>query len=163
MKFHEFYDTLRKHQDKKLIFFYDFQPLRPDYHITEVKHVCIDSVNCGAGVEFWHETVIQLWNEPNSLGWDAEESKHMTVVKAMKILAKVDMMRTFSPNSEVKIEFSDVNLPLVQTLVSEIQFSEKEVAVWLVGQSADCKAKDVCGVKLDVVQPCCSPDSGCCS
>ena len=164
MKFSEFFEILKQNQDKELLFGINgpSTPIPPDYHITEVKHASIDSVNCGAGVDSWNETVIQLWEEPNSLGWESDKSKHMTVLKALKILSKVDFLRSFDPGSEVKFEYSNKNIPLVQMNVLDVKCVDDEtLVVKLTTQMADCKAKEICGIKLDVVQSCCS-EPGCC-
>ena len=68
MKTHEFLTILNEHQDKRLYF--EYQPnqlVAPNYHITEIKHVHIDSVDCGAQTDNWTETVVQLWESPMEL------------------------------------------------------------------------------------------------
>ena len=49
MKTQEFLNLMNEHQDKSLLF--EYMPNRlvqPSYHITEVKHLNIESVDCGA-------------------------------------------------------------------------------------------------------------------
>ena len=65
MKTQEFLTLLAKHQDKSLLFEYALNQIVPaNYHITEVKHVTIDSVDCGAKTDTWKETVIQAMGKP---------------------------------------------------------------------------------------------------
>ena len=69
MKTQELFNTLKEHQDKALLF--EYEPnifVKANYHITEVKHISIDSVDCGAKTNNWNETVIQLWESPNESG-----------------------------------------------------------------------------------------------
>ena len=67
MKTQEFLDLLKSHQDKSLLFEYTAgQMVGANYHITEVKHTTIESVDCGGRMDAWNETVIQLWESPMS-------------------------------------------------------------------------------------------------
>lgn len=69
MKTEEFLQILKQHQDKSLLFEYAPNLLvGANYHITEIKHITVDSVDCGAGVDAWKETIVQLWEDLTSLG-----------------------------------------------------------------------------------------------
>ena len=92
MKTQEFLNILKEHQGKSLLFEYAPNLLvGANYHITEVKHVTIDSVDCGAGVDAWKETIIQLWEDPNELG----KTVFMSTYKALGILSKVAKMKSY--------------------------------------------------------------------
>ena len=62
-----------------------------NYHITEVKHITVDSVDCGAQTDSWKETIIQLWESPNELG----KTEFMSAYKALAILKKVGKMKSY--------------------------------------------------------------------
>jgi len=65
MKTNEFLSLLKEHADKSLLFEYKSGHfVGANYHITEVKNISIESVDCGAGTDFWKETIIQLWESP---------------------------------------------------------------------------------------------------
>ena len=69
MKTQEFLNLLEKNSSKNLLFEYAPNLLvGANYHITEVKHITVDSVDCGAQTDSWKETIIQLWESPNELG-----------------------------------------------------------------------------------------------
>ncbi len=69
MKTNELFDLLSQHTGKSLLFEYSPGRLvQANYHITEVKHMQIDSVDCGARTDAWKETIIQLWESPEELG-----------------------------------------------------------------------------------------------
>ena len=79
-----------KIKDKSLLF--EYTPglfVGANYHITEVKHISIDSVDCGARTDAWKETIIQLWESPNEL----DKKEFMSVYKALAILNKVGKMK----------------------------------------------------------------------
>ena len=63
MKTNEFLSVLKENTTKSLVF--EYAPGRlvgANYHITEVKNITIDSVDCGSGTDFWKETIIfQEW------------------------------------------------------------------------------------------------------
>ena len=85
-----------------------------NYHITEVKHVTIDSVDCGSKTDFWKETIIQLWESPQEIG----KTQYMSVYKALSILRKVGKMKAFDLNAEVKFEYSNSAFNTAQLFVS---------------------------------------------
>jgi len=62
MKTNEFLELLKKNPDVELTFEYDKDRFIPDtYHITEVKNVTIDSVDCGGNSDSYTQTIVQLW------------------------------------------------------------------------------------------------------
>ena len=66
MKTSKFLSLLREHTNKSLVFEYQIgKTVGANYHITEVQHVKIDSVDSGAGRDYWNETNIQLWESPD--------------------------------------------------------------------------------------------------
>ena len=76
MKTQELFNILEQNQDKSLLFEYaPKQLVGANYHITEVKHLTIDSVDCGAQTDAWKETIIQLWESPLERG----KTEYMTV------------------------------------------------------------------------------------
>ena len=61
MKTQEFFNVLEQHKDKSLLFEYAPNLLvGANYHITEVKHILVDSVDCGSQTDSWRETIVQL-------------------------------------------------------------------------------------------------------
>jgi len=160
MKTQEFLNTLKDHQDKSLLFEYAPNLLvGANYHITEVKHVTIDSVDCGAGVDAWKETVIQLWEDPNELG----KTTFMSAYKAMGILSKVGTMRSYTTDAEVRIEYSNANFHTAQLFVNDYEIRNNNIIFKLASQATDCKAKEACGIQVEVeASGSCAPGSGCC-
>ena len=66
----EFLQTLENHPNLPLYFEYKTGAFaRPDYHITEVKNVHFDTVDCGGVQNEWKEVHVQIWEsempEPN--------------------------------------------------------------------------------------------------
>lgn len=169
MKTQEFFKVLEVNKDKSLLFEYAPNLLvGANYHITEVKHTKVDSVDCGSQTDAWNETIIQLWESPLELG----KTEYMSVFKAAAILKKVGEMKPYDLDSEVKFEYSNANFHTAQLFVNDFEIKENNLIIKLAIQKTDCKAKELCGVPEQVVElaekvvekveSCCSPNSGCC-
>ncbi|MFC4635235.1 DUF6428 family protein [Dokdonia ponticola] len=163
MKTHQFIDLLKAHQGKSLLFEYAPNLLvGANYHITEVKHVTIDSVDCGAGVDAWKETIIQLWEDPRELG----KTEFMSAYKAMAILSRVGKMKPYVMDAEVRIEYSNANFHTAQLYVNDYEIRGNNLLFKLAGQPTDCKAKETCGITEPAAVTAqageCTPGGGCC-
>ncbi|RMB63443.1 hypothetical protein EAX61_03365 [Dokdonia sinensis] len=162
MKTQEFLNLLKEYQGKSLLFQYAPNLLvGANYHITEVKHITVDSVDCGAGVDAWKETIIQLWEDPNELG----KTEFMSAYKAMAILSRVGKLKPYVIDAEVKIEYSNANFHTAQLFVNDYEIRGTNLMFKLASIPTDCKAKEACGIQPENVikaQGSCAPGSGCC-
>jgi len=165
MKTQELFNILKEHQDKYLLF--EYSPNRligANYHITEVKHISIDSVDCGAQTDAWKETIIQLWESPSELA----KTEYLSSFKALGILNKVGNMKPYNFDSEVKFEYSNATFHTAQLFVNDFEIQGKNLIIKLAIEKTDCKAKTACGVVEKVKEvviseeSCCSPDGNCC-
>lgn len=157
----EFITLLAEHQDKSLLF--EYAPgmlVGTNYHITEVKHIAVESVDCGAGTDSWNETVIQLWESPSELG----KPDYMTAYKALGILRKVGTMKAYDMDATVKIEYGNTMFHTTQLHITGFQVQERRIVVKLAVNPTDCKAKEACGIieAAEVTANACAPGSGCC-
>ena len=140
MKTQEFLQILESNTNTSLLFEYTSgQLVGANYHITEVKHVSVDSVDCG---------------------------EYMTSHKALEILNTVGKIKTYDLNSEVKIEYSNSLFHTAQLFVSDFELSNGKLLFKLDIEKTDCKAKEICGVnepvELASEGSSCAPGSGCC-
>lgn len=165
MNTQELLKVLEDHQDKFLLFEYEPNSLvGANYHITEVKHISIDSVDCGARTDTWKETIIQLWESPSEIG----KTEYMSAYKALGILNKVGEMKPYDLNSEVKFEYSNNTFHTAQLFVNDFEIQGNNLIIKLGVKKTDCKAKSTCGVVEKVKEVvlsdelCCSPDGNCC-
>ena len=163
MKTTDFFELLNTHKNKELLF--EYRPghfVGANYHITEVKNIIVDAVDCGARTDFWKETVIQLWESPK----EKDKTEFMTAFKALGILNKVDRIKPMEKSAEVKFEYSNNHFHTAQLFVDDYVYNEQKIILKLAIEKTDCKAKEECGV---VVEPAineangsCAPGSGCC-
>ncbi|MCJ7465726.1 MAG: DUF6428 family protein [Maribacter sp.] len=163
MKTYEFLSLLKEHANKRLHFEYKAgHEIGANYHITEVKNVSIDSVDCGAGTDFWKETIIQLWESPLEI----ENPEYMTTYKALGILSKVDTIKPMEKDVEVKFEYSNPQFHTAQLFVQGFEIKGNTLLMKLGIAQTDCKAKETCGVPAVEAhhneEACCQPGSGCC-
>lgn len=161
MKTQELFTLLENNRNKSLLFEYaPNQTVAANYHITEVKHITIDSVDCGANTDAWKETIIQLWESPKEAG----KTEFMTVSKALSILKKVGNMKPYNLDSEVKFEYSNATFHTAQLYVNDYEVKNENLLLKLAVEKTDCKAKESCVVpeEENTTSSCCSPSSGCC-
>ncbi|MEX0272882.1 MAG: DUF6428 family protein [Flavobacteriaceae bacterium] len=156
----DFLGLLEENTDKSLLFEYaPGQRVPPSYHITEVKNIHVDAVDCGARTDSWKETVVQLWESPK----EKDKTEFMSVFKALGILKKVDRMKPMERESEIKFEYGNSVFHTAQLNVSGYEMNEKNLVVRLSVAPTDCKAKDECGVPETANEvAACTPGSGCC-
>lgn len=157
-----FLNILGNHKDKELLFQYAPNLMvGANYHITEVKHITVDSVDCGAQTDAWKETVVQLWESPNEL----DKTQYMTAGKALQIFEKVGKMKAYNSNAVVKIEYGNATFHPTQQFIEDVTVRGNQLVVQLSLDAVRCKANDICGVpekELEVGAACCAPSSGCC-
>ena len=161
MKTHELFSVLKEHNSTSLLFQYaPNQLVGANYHITEVKHIKVDSVDCGGQVDSWNETVIQLWESPTEIG----KTEFMSSGKALEILDKVGLMKEYDSEAVVKFEYSNALFHTAQLFVSGVNLMGTNLVINLSVADTDCKAKELCGVPEQVseTENSCAPGSGCC-
>ena len=164
MNTQELFTVLGNNKNKSLLFEYaPNQLVGANYHITEVKHITIDSVDCGAQTDAWKETIIQLWESPKELG----KRDFMKVDKAISIFELVGTKKPYIFDAEVKFEYSNATFHTAQLFVNDFEVIGEDLIIKLAVEKTDCKAKDLCvPVKKEKVTSLevanCSPESGCC-
>jgi len=162
MKTNEFLEVLNQHKSKELLFEYTTGHfVGANYHITEIKNITVDSVDCGAGVDFWKETIVQLYESPEEL----DKTEFMTADKALAILNRVDAIKPMVKDAELKLEYSNANFHTAQLFVNDVVWNDKRIIIKLAVEKTDCKAKETCGVPVEAEatsQSSCAPGTGCC-
>ena len=163
MKTKEFLQLLESNNDSTLLFEYaPGQLVGANYHITEVKHISVESVDCGGQTDAWNETIVQLWESPSELG----KTEYMTSYKALKILNRVGNIKPYDLDSEVKIEYSNSLFHTAQLFVARVEINKGKLLFKLAVEKTNCKAPELCELKetaASVSEPKgCAPGSGCC-
>lgn len=162
MKTKEFLSLLAEYQSLALHF--EYMPgafVGANYHITEVKHLSIDAVDCGGQADAWNETLIQLLESPTP----SFKKEYMTAYKALAILKKVGRLKPYDLEAEIKFEYSNSQFHTAQLFVNDSVIQEDKLILRLGVKRTECKASELCGIVEDIketVEACCSPEGGCC-
>ena len=162
MKTKEFLSLLRENGNKELVFDYNRGALvGANYHLTEVKNISVDSVDCGAGTDFWKETIVQLWESPSEL----DKTEYMSVAKALQILNRVNGIKPMDLEAEVKIEYGNASFHTAQLFIDTFEIFKDRLLVKLAVEKTDCKAREECVVAVEIdteKEAVCTPGGGCC-
>lgn len=129
------------------------------YHVTEVKAVTIEAMDCGGQPSMWRETVVQL------MDGTAEEAKagFMTNRKFLTIYDRVVRHVPVRDDAELRFEYGNAVLPAMQYHVAHVEPRADRVVVHLRTPGVQCKAGDSCGVPAGDLAEGCAPETGCCS
>ena len=161
MKTNTFLELLKTNKEKSLLFEYQAgQFVGANYHITEVKNIQVEAVDCGARSDSWKETVIQLWESPD----EKETVSFMSAYKALGILNKVSRMKPMEEQAEIRFEYGNKNFHTAQLFVNDYALNEDQIILKLEVEKTQCKAREACGVAVEAEEStaaCCS-DNGCC-
>lgn len=101
MKTSAFLGTLRSHSSLPLVFRFDQQTVSPGFHLTEVKRVAYETMDCGAMTHRWSESQFELWSPAQE---DADSSRgHMVADKFVRIVNRVEAELPLSGDSAARI------------------------------------------------------------
>ena len=158
MKTGNFLKLLEKQAGKELIFEYRNQQFVPKaYHITEVKNLQIESVDCGGFEHSDQQTVVQLWVT------DTEKAdRYMTTAKAKKIFDIVESKRPMQQDAEIFFEYGDATTPTSVYKITAIEEKEGQLIVQLYVPPTECKPRQLLQT-VGIEEGCCTPAAkGCC-
>ncbi|WP_026299140.1 DUF6428 family protein [Deinococcus aquatilis] len=152
---------LRTQPQRSLEFWLHGERLVPaGYHVTEVKAVTIEAMDCGGKANTWRETVIQLMD-------GSEEEARAGSMTNRKFLAIYDRVVRHIPvrdEAEVRFEYGNSLTPAMQYHVSHVEAQAERMIVHLRTPGVQCKAGDACGLpNTSSSDTDCAPESGCCS
>ncbi|MGH1469222.1 MAG: DUF6428 family protein [Bdellovibrionales bacterium] len=137
MTLKDFIDYLGENEGMELVFNFNGENIKKDYHITEILKNSVMAIDCGGKLDRWEETVFQLIEPRNE-----NKERFMSVEKANKILKKSSEKINFDQNSKVILEFKPVGSFAAQRFnLSEVQIRGDQLLVLSSGAaSTQCKA-----------------------
>lgn len=161
MKTTEFLELLKANRESSLLFEYQQNTfVKPGYHITEVKHMYIESVDCGGKTDVWNETIIQLLEDEKAI------PEPMFISKALAIFERVNGLKPFDLEAEVKIEFGNEKFHISQLFINDFETLDEKLILKLAPNKTACKANEACGIvisePLKVQDACCAEGQACC-
>lgn len=154
MKTSEFFNLLEQHPNKPLYFEYQKGAfVRPDYHITEIKNVTFETIDCGGAKNDWKETHIQLWE--NQL---PEPDHRVDSSKALKIFKAVEKARPIFQDTEIKFEYGNATFHTAILPINAVLVKDDKIIVQLIPVDTTCKAKDRASTDGERAVACCGPE-----
>ncbi len=143
---------------RQLVFNYDGNPVRPGYHVTEVKAGMFSALDCGANPEAWAEIFVQLWDI------DVDGRTPMPAASLPRSSAKSPTMCSSSrrQNSRSRLATESGDGPLLRILT---QARRRHFEVSLAARPASCKPRDRWLTEEQAKSSCCGPasTSKCCA
>ena len=156
MKTKTFIQLLKENPGKQLHFTYPhigsegIRNVPPTYHITEIKHLDINSVDCGGYKHRLKETVIQLLvndHEPLRKAW--------TTNKALSIIEIVNNAHALDPEASLFFEYSDESRQRVIHQIHQVGEKHDSVTVHLGTMPTVCKPSQGIVSQEKVTTGCC--------
>ncbi|MDX8433275.1 DUF6428 family protein [Mesorhizobium abyssinicae] len=128
--------ALADHKDKPLVFRYDGQPVKPGYHVTEVKAGQFSALDCEANPESWSEIFVQLWDV------DEGGPVHMPAGKFSAIIRKVSDHVALDQAAKLTFEVSDGVRPMELHRAARPSLVGDAIEVELSPRPSSCKPRD---------------------
>ncbi len=174
---HAFIEQLRQTPEKHLVFQDQFGRQIPGgYHVTEIKAVSYQTMDCGGQGNQWQEIILQVMHPDTDTG-----DEQMQVKKFLKIYDQVASQVPMNVENELKIEYGDHQTPAIHAFVNHFSLESENIIAHLRPQTVRCKARDrqdgtgaACGSSptTQEASACCTPSqnlgisstpkSGCC-
>ena len=108
------------------------------YHITEIKNVVHETIDCGNSLHRWKEVVLQVW-VPEQVNASAT---YMTTTQFMKIWDAVDSRLSLYKDAEIKVEYGDGECLTSIYHLDAIVPAEDGLIVQMVAPRTLCKPRE---------------------
>lgn len=153
MTYQKFIKLLEENPDLKLSFEYSQGKfVREDFHITEVKNVTFDTVDCGGVQNKWSEVHLQLWEAA-----ELQPDHKVDTSKALSICNAVKKVRETLEDVELKFEYGNAGFHTATLEVNSYIVSSEGITIKLGEEHTTCKAADRQSAAGEEVTACCGP------
>lgn len=168
MKTSAFLAILRRHPDLPVVFRVGDQAIASRYHLTEVKRVAYETMDCGAQTHRWSETHFELWVPP--LAGALPDRAHLAAGKLLRIIDRVEQELPLAGDTPARILASLGDHPAALHDITAVQESEGRLWVELAPDRTRCKAAErrlaaltggCCGVEAEPAPGCASAAASC--
>jgi Family of unknown function (DUF6428) len=113
------------------------QTVPEGYHLTELKSVTVQAMDCGGQSDAWFETIIQLWSAP-----EGEPGRQMTGKKFLEITDQVLNVVPVNMDANLKIEYGLGGEPAAHYRVGSLTLEAGVLNAHLEPLPVSCKARD---------------------
>lgn len=147
-----FFELLAANPQKEVVFEYQPNQFVPvAYHITEVKNVYFESVDCGGNAREEYQTIVQLWISPK----DILKQKGMVAKKALKIFNIVDAAKPIKKDTEIYFEYGNNQLPTSSYSIKRVENTDSQLIIKLFVEATACRPQKQAISKAGKVLSCC--------
>ncbi len=166
MKTSAFLAALRAHSALPVVFRTGNVVISSHYHLTEVKRVAYETMDCGAMTHRWAETQFELWVPP--LVGALPGRTHLPAGKFLAILDRVEKELPLDGETPARIFVALGNAPAALYDIAAVTAHDGQLHVELTADRARCKAAErraaaltggCCGTAADEESGCCSNSS----
>jgi len=171
-----FLKTVRENEGLPMLFQHNGEIVEGGFHVTEIKNVTVETIDCGNSIHDWKEVIVQVWL-PEGVSADAER---MSANKFMKIWDTVDNRLALFQDAEIKIEYGDERFNTANYQVGSLKPTAEGLLVDMQPLQTLCKPREILvplnqagELVLEMVggnaESCCSPSTSnsnataCCS
>lgn len=148
----KFLESIQASPEIKTSFYFENEKLVPDhYHITEIKNIISESVDCGKTKHIEKSTMVQLWSSQEDIG------KHLlSNQKINTIFEGIDKALGLNMDANITFEFGDEHRHTSVYHIENVQMIDDTLKVNLFVPETECKPKKL----LKSLTSCCAPN--CC-
>lgn len=140
MKTSSFLAALRAHASLPLVFRAGRETVSPGYHLTEVKRVAYETMDCGAMTHRWAESQFELWVPAGTAG--AAGRGHLPAEKFLRIVDRVEAALPLHDAATVRIHASFAGQPAALYEVEAVSAAEGKLWIELGADRTRCKAAE---------------------
>lgn len=135
-----FLTLLRQNTDLPLVFRAQGDIVSPGYHLTEVKRVTYETMDCGAMTHNWAESQFEIWVPPLA---DVTPGRgHMPASKFLRIIDRVEAKLPLNGEAEARIHASFEGQPAALHEIKSVEVRDAQLWIELTPDRARCKAAE---------------------
>lgn len=139
MKTSTFLANLRSHSALPLVFRAGGNLVTPGYHLTEVKRVAYDTLDCGALTHRWAETQFEIWAPAQR---ETGRADFMAAGKFLRIVDRVEQELPLNGDAPARIHTDFAGGPAALYDVASLTAADGQLIVELAADRTRCKARE---------------------
>ena len=139
MKVSKFLKTVRENESLPMLFHHNGEVVQGGFHVTEIKNVSVETIDCGKSIHDWKEVVVQIWVPEEA----KETDPRMSANKFMKIWDTVDNRLSLYQDAEIKIEYGDERFNTANYQVGSLKPTADGLVVEMQPLQTLCKPREI--------------------
>lgn len=135
-----FLTALRAQPTLALAFRAGSRLINPGYHLTEVKRVAYETMDCGGQTHRWNESQFEIWVPP--LAGALPARGHMPAAKFLAIVDRVERTLPLDGEAPARIHAALDGLPAALYDIAGVTATEGQLWIELTADRTRCKAAE---------------------